>query len=105
MSPYIFPGIIGIDDVVASVFNIEKSMLKKRTRKMEVVQARQVAMRWRKMNTKQSLQKIAEEYGDFDHATVLWATKTIDNFIKIYPTWREKVAKVENMLPRSVENN
>lgn len=105
MTPYIFPGMIEIDDAVSFVFGVEKKMLKERTRKMEVVQARQVAMRWRKMNTNQSLQQIAEEYGDFDHATVLWATKTIDNFIKIYPTWREKVAKVENMLPRSVKNN
>lgn len=105
MTAYIFPGIKDIDDAVASIFNIEKSMLKKHTRKMEVVQARQVAMRWRKMNTKQSLQRIAKEYGDFDHATVLWAIKTINNLMEIYPEWREKVAKVENMLPRSFEVN
>jgi len=104
MTPYIFPGMIEIDDAVSFVFGVEKKMLKERTRKMEVVQARQVAMRWRKMNTKQSLQQIAEEYGDFDHATVVHATKTINNFIKIYPEWREKVAMVENMLPKC-ENN
>ena len=51
----------------------------KKTRKREVVYARQLAMYFAKHYTSCSLATIGTEIGNKDHATVLHACKTIDN--------------------------
>ena len=53
--------------------------MKSKTRKREVVQARQIAMYFSKKMTKSSLANIGMHCGGKDHATVLHACKTVDN--------------------------
>jgi hypothetical protein len=100
-NPYTAPGKKDIDDVVSEVFEINKKKMYTRTRKREVVNARQVAMWFQEKYTNQSLSAIAMPYGR-DHATVLHAKKAVNNFIETEPSFREKVRMVERMaLPKA----
>lgn len=102
MTAYIFPGIKDIDDAVSQVWGIDKELLKKRTRDGEIVIPRQVAMWWRKNNTKESLSIIGRRYGSFDHATVLYAVKTVNNIMDVDKNFREMVNRASGMMPAKV---
>lgn len=68
-----------IQKVVCDYFNMPIDVLKSKTRKREVVQARQIAMFFSKKMTKSSLANIGAHCGGKDHATVLHACRTVLN--------------------------
>lgn len=68
-----------IQKVVCDYFDLPIELLKSKTRKREVVQARQIAMFFAKKMTKSSLAKIGMQCGGKDHATVLHACRTVSN--------------------------
>jgi chromosomal replication initiator protein len=70
-----------IQKVVCDYFNIPVDMINSKTRKREIVQARQLAMFFSKKMTKSSLASIGLRCGDKDHATVLHACRTVSNLI------------------------
>ena len=71
-----------IQRAVSDYFNIDIDVLKSKSRKREIAQARQLAMFFAKKYTKNSLASIGAQIGDRDHATVLHACKTVDNLIE-----------------------
>ena len=68
-----------IQKVVCDYFDIEMEIMKSKTRKREIVQARQIAMYFSKKLTKSSLANIGAHCGGKDHATVLHACRTVNN--------------------------
>ena len=70
-----------IQKVVCDYFNLQMDVLKSKTRKREVVQARQIAMYFAKTLTKSSLASIGMQCGGKDQATVLHACKTVNNLM------------------------
>jgi chromosomal replication initiator protein len=68
-----------IQKVVCDYFNIPIDSIQSRTRKREIVQARQLTMYFAKKLTKSSLAIIGLQCGNKDHATVLHACKTVAN--------------------------
>ena len=70
-----------IQKVVCDYFDLPIELLKSKTRKRDVVQARQLAMYFSKSMTKSSLAKIGAHCGGKDHATVLHACRTVNNLI------------------------
>ncbi|HRN40661.1 MAG: chromosomal replication initiator protein DnaA [Flavobacteriales bacterium] len=70
-----------IQKVVCDYFEMPIDHLKSKTRKREVVQARQIAMYFSKQMTKSSLATIGMHCGGKDHATVLHACKTVNNLM------------------------
>lgn len=68
-----------IQKVVCDYFDLPIEMLKSKTRKREVVQARQISMYFSKKMTKSSLANIGAHCGGKDHATVLHACRTVVN--------------------------
>jgi chromosomal replication initiator protein len=68
-----------IQKVVCDYFDMPIDLLKSKTRKREVVQARQIAMYFAKKMTKSSLASIGSQCGGKDHATVLHACRTVNN--------------------------
>ena len=70
-----------IQKVVSDYFNVPINILISKTRKREVVQARQLAMYFSKLHTKSSLASIGLQCGNRDHATVLHACRTVNNLI------------------------
>jgi len=85
-----------IQKVVCDYFDMTLETLKSKTRKRNIVQARQLAMFFSKRLTKSSLASIGAQCGGKDHATVLHACKTVNNLIdtdKDFRTYVDDLSK------------
>jgi len=87
-----------IQKVVCNYFNVEVEQLHSKTRKREIVQARQVAMFFSKSLTKASLANIGYLIGGKNHATVLHACKTVNNLMETDKRFRLQVDEIEKKL-------
>lgn len=85
-----------IQKVVCDYFDMPIDLLKSKTRKREIVQARQLTMYFAKQLTKNSLATIGAQCGNKDHATVLHACRTVNNLAetdKRFKTYVEDLRK------------
>jgi len=87
-----------ISKVVCDYFNMPVESLQVKTRKREIVQARQIAMFFSKSLTKYSLASIGAQIGNKDHATVLHACKTVTNLKDTDKNFRQYVEDIEKKL-------
>ncbi|MAY83380.1 MAG: chromosomal replication initiator protein DnaA [Flavobacteriales bacterium] len=87
-----------IQKVVCDYFDLPIELLKSKTRKREVVQARQIAMFFAKKMTKSSLANIGMHCGGKDHATVLHACKTVNNLIDTDKRFRGYITDLEKKI-------
>jgi chromosomal replication initiator protein len=87
-----------IQETVCKFFNLELSAIQTRSRKREVVQARQITMFLSKKYTDSSFAHIGKIVGKKDHATVLHACKTIKDQIETCKTFRSTVEQIEVQL-------
>ncbi|MCB0480072.1 MAG: chromosomal replication initiator protein DnaA [Flavobacteriales bacterium] len=87
-----------IQKVVCDYFDLNIELLKSKTRKREVVQARQIAMFFSKKLTKSSLANIGAHCGGKDHATVLHACKTVNNLMETDKTFRGYIDDLEKKI-------
>ena len=87
-----------IQKVVCDYFELPIELLKSKTRKREVVQARQIAMFFAKKMTKSSLANIGMHCGGKDHATVLHACKTVNNLVDTDKRFRGYVDDLEKKI-------
>jgi len=84
-----------IQQIIADYFNLDIESLHSKTRKRNVVQARQLAMFFSKKYTKSSLSTIGSQIGQRDHATVLYACKTVENLIETDREFKKYVSDLE----------
>ena len=84
-----------IQKVVCDYFNLPIESIQSRTRKREIVQARQLAMYFAKKMTKSSLAIIGMQCGNKDHATVLHACKQVANMAETDKQFRYWVDDLE----------
>lgn len=75
-------GVEQIQQIVCEYFSIQEDLVRARTRKREVVQARQVAMYFSKQFTKHSLKTIGLKFGGRDHSTVIHGVQSVENQIE-----------------------
>jgi chromosomal replication initiator protein len=87
-----------IQKVVCDYFNLEMELLKSKTRKRNVVQARQIAMYFAKSMTKSSLSSIGAHCGGKDHATVLHACRTVNNLIETDKKFKASVQDLQKKI-------
>ncbi len=87
-----------IQKVVSDYFNLPLELLKSKTRKREVVQARQIAMFFAKSMTKSSLASIGLQCGGKDHATVLHACRTVNNLLETDKKFRVYIDEIEKKI-------
>ena len=87
-----------IQKVVSDYFSIPIDMMHSKTRKREIVQARQIAMYFSKNLTKSSLATIGSQVGGKDHATVLHACKTVSNLFETDKRFRVFIEEIEKKL-------
>jgi chromosomal replication initiator protein len=87
-----------ISKVVCDYFNMPVESLQAKTRKREIVQARQITMYFSKNLTKYSLASIGAQIGNKDHATVLHACKTVNNLKDTDKNFRQYVEDIEKKL-------
>ena len=87
-----------IQKIVCDYFSVPLDVLNSKTRKREIVQARQLAMYFSKMHTKSSLATIGLHCGNKDHATVLHACRTVNNLIETDKQFRVYVDDIDKKL-------
>ncbi len=87
-----------IQKVVCDYFDMPIELLKSKTRKREIVQARQLAMYFSKQLTKNSLASIGAQCGNKDHATVLHACRTVNNLTETDKRFRTYVDDLRKKL-------
>jgi chromosomal replication initiator protein len=87
-----------IQKIVCDYFDLPIEMLKSKTRKREVVQARQISMYFSKKMTKSSLANIGAHCGGKDHATVLHACRTVVNLSETDKQFRGYLDDLEKKL-------
>ena len=88
-----------IQKVVCDYFDMPVELLKSKTRKREIVQARQLAMFFAKQLTKSSLASIGAQCGNKDHATVLHAVRTVNNLSETDKRFRTYVDDLRKNSP------
>ena len=92
---------VTIDSIINTVcahYGLEPSMIHTKSRKRDVVQARQIAMYLAKNNTDYSASKIGTLIGGKDHATVLHACKTIRELREVDKAFRADVDEIQAAL-------
>ena len=87
-----------VQKVVCDYFNISRDELVSKTRKRQIVQARQIAMYMSRNLINCSLSTIGMEIGGKDHATVLHACTTVNDLMTTDKSFRQYVSDIEKML-------
>jgi chromosomal replication initiator protein len=87
-----------IQKVVCDYFDMNVDVLQSKTRKREIVQARQIAMYFSKNLTSSSLSTIGSVIGGKDHATVLHAYKTVNNLAETNKEFKSYIVDIEKKL-------
>jgi len=90
-----------IKKIVSEYFKVSINLINSTTRKREVVQTRQLVMYFAKKYTKGSLENIGTNCGNKDHATVLYACKTVNNLLETDKQYRKCVDEIEKIISLS----
>lgn len=93
-----------IQKIVCDYFELPLETLKSKTRKREVVQARQLAMYFSKTLTKSSLSAIGAHCGGKDHATVLHACRTVNNLMETDKKFKGYIADLQKRINLNHKN-
>ncbi len=91
-------GVDYIQKTVAEYYHLKQHDLKAKTRKKEIVIARQVAMYFSKEYTNHSLKSIGYHFGGRDHSTVIHAVQAVNDSIDVNTHFRETIADLKNKL-------
>ncbi|REG84482.1 chromosomal replication initiator protein DnaA [Algoriphagus antarcticus] len=89
---------VGVDFIQKSVsefYGIALDDLKAKTRKKEIVTARQVAMYFCKEFTNHSLKSIGYHFGGRDHSTVIHAVQTVNDIMETDSSFRNAVLELK----------
>jgi len=87
-----------IQKVTAEYFGFPDDMLRAKTRKKEIAQARQIAMYLCKSMTESSLKTIGLHFGGRDHSTVIHAINTTEEMIYNDDKVKESVNTIRNKI-------
>jgi len=91
-------GIDYIQKTVSDYFKVEQEDLKAKTRKKEIVIARQVAMYFSKDYTNHSLKSIGYHFGGRDHSTVIHAVQSVNDMLDTDAKFRFSVDELKKKL-------
>lgn len=87
-----------IQQVVCEHFKVPEELLQTKTRKREIVQARQVAMYLSKNLTNDALSYIGRQLGNKDHATVVYACKVVADLMQTDRNFKLEVEEIQRKL-------
>ncbi|MEQ8359110.1 MAG: chromosomal replication initiator protein DnaA [Cytophagales bacterium] len=92
---------VGIDYIqkyISDYFKVSPESLRAKTRKKEIVIARQVAMYFAKEYTNHSLKVIGYHFGGRDHSTVIHAIQTVNDIMDTDKKFAETMKEIETNL-------
>jgi chromosomal replication initiator protein len=87
-----------IQRIVCDYFNIPDDLIRAKTRKQEVVNARQIAMYLVKDMTNSSLKTIGLHFGGRDHSTVIHSCQTVEEQMKVNQRYRDTVSQIRKKI-------
>jgi chromosomal replication initiator protein len=85
-----------IQKMVCDYFDVPYDKLLQKTRKREIVQARQITMFLSKAFTKNSLKTIGEHFGGRDHTTVIHSCQTVKDLMDTDNLFKESVLELQH---------
>lgn len=83
-----------IQKMVCEYFDVPYERLLQKTRKREIVQARQITMYLAKAFTKSSLKTIGEHFGGRDHTTVIHSCQTVKDLMDTDTGFRDNITEL-----------
>ena len=87
-----------IQNYVCGYFEIDTNKVREKTRKQEIVEARQIAMFLAKKYTKSSLKTIGLQFGGRDHSTVIHAISTVEERLATSPRHKRILKELEQKI-------
>jgi chromosomal replication initiator protein len=87
-----------IQRTVCEYFSIPEDLLRAKTRKQEIVNARQIAMYLVKELTNASLKTIGLHFGGRDHSTVIHAYQSVEDQMKVDSKYQAHVQQIKRRL-------
>jgi chromosomal replication initiator protein len=87
-----------IQDYVCDYFGIDTNKVREKTRKQEIVEARQMAMFLAKKFTKSSLKTIGLHFGGRDHSTVIHAISTVEERVSSNEKHKRTLQELEQKI-------
>jgi chromosomal replication initiator protein len=87
-----------IQKVVCDYFDIPIDLIRAKTRRQEIVVARQIAMFLSKETTNSSLKTIGLHFGGRDHSTVIHACQVVEDLIKTDITYKQHINQIRQKL-------
>lgn len=94
--------VASIQKLVAEHFKIPVDKIQGKTRKREIVIARQLSMFLAKTMTDTSLKTIGENFGGRDHSTVIYSCNTVSELMDTDGNFRETVDDLEKKIKMSL---
>ena len=88
-----------VDDILEKVckhYNVETKHVSSKSRKRDLVQARQISMYLAQKYTKMPASRIGQLIGNRDHSTVIHSCNMIEQRLKIDKNFSEEIASIEN---------
>ena len=87
-----------IQRTVCEYFSVPEDMLRAKTRKQEIVNARQIAMYLAKELTNASLKTIGLHFGGRDHSTVIHAYQSVEDQMRVDSKYQTHVTQIKRRL-------
>ncbi|MGF1670824.1 MAG: chromosomal replication initiator protein DnaA [Balneolaceae bacterium] len=87
-----------IQNYVCDYFGIDTNKVREKTRKQEIVEARQIAMYLSKKFTQSSLKSIGLQFGGRDHSTVIHAINTVEQRLSTTPKLKRVLKELEQKI-------
>jgi len=87
-----------IQRTVCDYFNIPEDLIRAKTRKQEIVSARQIAMYLAKDLTNSSLKTIGLHFGGRDHSTVIHAYQSVEDQMRVDAKYQAHVVQIKRRL-------
>ena len=91
-----------IQELVAEHFSVPVDKLQGKTRKRQVVIARQLSMYLAKNLTDKSLKAIGETFGGRDHSTVIYSCRTVQDLMETDVIFKDTVSEIEKKVKMSL---
>ena len=85
-------------DLLCKYYKLEPELIQTRSKKQEVAHARQIAMYLSKKYTDSSYARIGALLGKRNHATVIHACKTVNDWIETHKSLRSDIQTIEKIL-------
>ena len=91
-----------IKQIVSSYFQLTPEQMLSKSRKQELVVARQISMYFVKKYMKLPLKKIADEFETKDHTSVVYAIKKVNQYLQFDKSFRKNYEALESIITREL---